>query len=269
MENEIDLYTNFSTKDIEDFKIVGIKLCQNLDRICFTKYCRNLINFIINNTKFNFLIEFLSQVNSEILNDYQENKKYVKEIINLNNILLDMIKSNEFKPENFNKFTSDFNIISNYIYYLTKLNDINYYKNIYIVGSYKIDRIYINYLVTKNTILEFDGKNITYLNDIYNNFICLSNKALIYFKDQEQIENANFINNIVTKFNNKKNIDYVKKSINQIMLIMNNVEEIQPYIDSYRKNRSVETNPSKNFDLSIILGTTITLAFALALKLSN
>lgn len=265
MEKEIDLYTNFSNKDIEEFKKVGINLCQDLDRICFTKYCRNLVNFIINNTKFNYLIEFLSQVNSEILNDYQNNKHYVKEIINLNNILLDMIKNEEFIPEHFQGITSDMNIISQYISFLTMLNDINYNNNICIVGSYKIDRIYINYLVTKDAILKYDGQDIIYLNDIYNNFICLSSKIAKYY--QNQPDKKNIINNIIFNFKSKKNINYVSKSIDEILLLMNDIKEIQPYVDSFKPR--IVSKKEKNLELPLILGATITLGLAFALRLSS
>ena len=66
MENLIDNFSNFNKEQINDFKKVGLDICIESERICFTKYCRNLINFLIDNTKLNYLIEFLSEVNSEI-----------------------------------------------------------------------------------------------------------------------------------------------------------------------------------------------------------
>jgi len=271
MEGTIDQYSNFNKEQIDEFKKIGIDLCLQSERICFTKYCRNLINFLINNTKFNYLIEFLSQVNSEILNDYDSNKHHIKELVNLNNILLSMIQTENFIPEDFNALKSDFEILNNYISYLKDLNNMTYYHRIFIIGSDKVDRIYINFIVAKDTISKYDGNNITYLNDIINNFHCLTNKLMNYYEHNNEIKNLNNIQNIIKNFNNNRNIDYISKSIDNILLIMSDIPEIKPYVESanIKRKPKIFNKEDKNYEIPLIIGAGFTFALAVALKLSN
>ena len=152
MENLVDSFTNFTKEEITDFIKFGNNLANNPERIVFTKYCRNLINFLINNTKFNYLLSFLSDVNSHILSNFEENKVYLKEIINLNNNLLIMIKEDNLKQKRFDDLKSENLMINNYIIYLQNLNNFNYYEKLFIVGNDEIDRVYINLIVLKDTI---------------------------------------------------------------------------------------------------------------------
>lgn len=260
MESKIDLYTNFYKEDVDGFIKIGNELCIDLDKVCFTKYCRNLINFLINNTLFNYLINFLSDVNSEILKNYSEYKIYVVEIITLNNILLEMVKNNRFEIEKFSKFNSKFKILNDYILFLKNLDNKEYYKNLYCVGSNNIDRIYINLVVTKDTIKKCNSKDVIYNIDLYNNFICLSNKLIKYYKLRKNFNNVIKIESI--KENNKN----LNKSINDILLMMEEIEEIKPYT----KNLTlVQSKNDNDFKLPLILGTGITLILAISLKLAN
>jgi len=269
MEGIIDQYSNFNKEQIDEFQKIGIDLCLQSEIICFTKYCRNLINFIINNTEFNYLIEFLSQINSEILNDYDSKKQYIKELVNLNNILLSMIQTEDFKTDNFNFLKSDYIILNNYISYLKDLNNMAYYNRIIIIGSDKVDRIYINFMVAKDTISKYEGNNITYLNDIINNFHCLAYKLINYYENNKEIKSLNNIHDIIKNFNNNRNIDYISKSIDNILIIMSDIHEIKPYVESSRRPKLITKEYKKNYEIPLIIAASFTFAIGVVLKLSN
>ena len=70
MSINIDKYANFGLDQIDEFMNVGIQISNDPDKIIFTKYCRNFINFILNFSNFNFLFEYLSDINRKIFNRF-------------------------------------------------------------------------------------------------------------------------------------------------------------------------------------------------------
>lgn len=271
MEEIIDLYSNFSKENIDDFINVGVNLYLNLDKISFIKYCRNLINFLINNTKFNYLIDFLSDVNSEIIKDYEKNKVHIKYLIEINNILLVMIKNNTFDDIKFKNLSeSNFVKLNNYIYYLKNINNLNYHKKLFIVGSNKVDRIYIHMLVCSEFLKKFNTNDLTYINDVFNNFFCLLLKLKEYYKENNNLKNLDDINNIINKFDRNMNINYIEKSVNKILFNMSIIPEIKTYVDSsnikipeYKKSNTRRNN----YDTPLIIATSLTIISAIIIKI--
>ena len=267
MEEIIDKYHDFKIEEIDQYINLGDNLKDKVNTISLSKYCRHLSNFLINYTKFNYLNEFLSDVNSTILNNFDKNKKYISLLITINNILLKMIKDDIFYLEIFQKYESDLSILNNYIYYLRNLNNELYHENMTIVGSNKPDRIYINILIILDTLKNYtyDGKKY-YSNDIVNNYFCTLYKLLNFYHKNNENNNFKIINKIIENFPNddKTNLIYIDNSLKKCLKQIELIDEIKPFI--VKNNTDVDKKKKSDkekmiFPLVIAGSATLTLGF--------
>lgn len=266
MEEIIDKYHDFKIEEIDQYINLGDNLKDKANTISLSKYCRNLNNFLINYTKFNYLHEFLSDVNSTILNNFDKNKKYISLLITINNILLKMIKDDIFYLEIFQKYESDLSILNNYIYYLRNLNNELYHENMTIVGSNKPDRIYINILIILDTVKNYiDDCKKYYYNDIINNYFCTLYKLLNFYYHNNENNNFKIINNIIENFpnDNNTNLIYIDESLKKCLKQIELIDEIKPFI--VKNNTDVDKKKKKSdkekmiFPLVIAGSATLTL----------
>ena len=269
MEQEITKYTNFGINDIDNYIKIGEQLSLQISeekkhRELFAMYCRNYCNFLINNTKFNYLLEMYSYVNEQIISDYDNNYKYVKLIIQINNELLRMINLNANQDTNLKQNNFDLSFINNYIKSDDSNNNIwepisNYINcimninidtlDIFIVGTNDIRRIYVDIKVLEDRIKKMEpNENKAYLYDLYKYYYCISYRLIQYtnkINDDDQMNKINKILNLFKKTVPSSKIEAINKSILYYLDYMKNINELKVFIPN--ENKKFIPNENKKF----------------------
>ena len=261
MSKNIDKYTNLDLNNIDDFINISNIIAKNPERLIFTKYCRNLINFILNFSKFNFLFGYLSDINKKILNDFDNKKSYILDLISINNVLIIMIKNNNFLLNEFKDIKSTWEPLDQYIRYLQNLDKPNYFLKLPLIGEIKADRLYIETILLEDRLAKFNNnEHKIYKLDIFNYFFNLSKKIV---KIKYDIKIRNFINNFSKGENDKiKLMNHAVEYYKNILQYNPNVKE---YIIPYEE---INKNAKINLNLPILAISGLSLLLAVALKMN-
>jgi len=206
IKEKIATFSSFDEKDIDNYIKTGIKLEKNLDisncsRQSFGIYCRNMCNFLINHTEFNYLIEVYNETNSNILKNFKNNIIYAKIIISYNNYLLKMIKSNDFcsKMVDNEKYTK-WQPLDDYLFLLKNINTETF--EIIKYGDNKPMRIWVDTKVLEDRInkLEDIQTNNIVLYDIYRYYLWIAYKYLSHLEKKNQKKKIETTNKFINRF---------------------------------------------------------------------
>ena len=245
---------------IDEFITDSNDLIINLNYNSFGEYSRVYINFLINHTKFIFLFEYLSNINSLILKDFDNNSEFIYVLINANNLLIKMIESNNYDLNKFKTLNIKWSPLLNYINYLINLDNYEYFINLTNIGAAEPDKLYISILILEDRIdkyIKTEKKIFTI--DINNYYYNLIDRFNIYLK-KKNFETDQLLR---LKKNFLKNNDKIFVIINSINFLKKKIiddPDIKEYINEPEKKNN-------NISISLITIGGLTLLISLATQL--
>jgi hypothetical protein len=247
IEKSINKFSSLDLSGIDEYYEIGEKISAitsndiEFKRV-FSLYCRNYCNFLINHTDFNYLLEVYNNVNSEIINDFTNNNIYIKTLINTNNKIFKMVKTDNFNINLDDIILSNWEPLDIYIKLLKKINIED--NTVFDKGDILPMRIWVDTLVLNDRLENLknlkDAKKKIAMYDIYRFFhwISLRYKKLLTNKnDKSQIKKVDlYIKKLSKNINDTTKQNIIIEAIGIYQNYLKNLKEMADKIPSCHKN---------------------------------
>jgi hypothetical protein len=161
LQNNINKYSSFNKDNIDDYIDIGNNIIlliynKSIQKNTFALYCRNYCNFLINHTDFNYLLEVHSNINSEIIHNFNYYILEIPKLIQINNILLNLIKTNYSSTINVNLNLYEWVPLKEYAYSVKNIKNDNSY--IFKFGDLHHMRIWVDILILQERFKKLENK---------------------------------------------------------------------------------------------------------------
>ncbi|VVU95750.1 hypothetical protein CPAV1605_1506 [seawater metagenome] len=241
IQDKINEFSSFTKKDIDEYikvgkQLINLSINQNLDKNTFSYYCRNYCNFLINHSDFNYLLEVQSNVNSEIIKNYSEYDGMIPRVIIINNILLELIKS-EFQIDNYSQLKGHSWIhLDAYIDTLKNIKNRN--NEILKFGDHRHMRIWVDIKVLEDRISKLSLNSLNTKSeiafcDLLRFFDWISYRLLVLLKENNDIKFTKTVSFYVKK--SSRNL----KDLSRLNLINEAIGVYQNYLSKQKELKDI------------------------------